>query len=56
VVNVYNLFLNSTIEMLNNSVRQLFIFSVLAGLVFIAVVAAGIAIAVKLGIKKEQGS
>jgi hypothetical protein len=48
--------INSTIELLSNSVRQLFIFSVLAGMVFIAVVVAGIAIAVKLGIKKEQES
>jgi len=51
---VYNTFLNSTIEMLNNSVKQLFIFSVLAGLVLVAVVAVGMAIAIKLGIKREQ--
>jgi len=50
---VYNLFLNLTIEMLNNSVKQLFIFSVLAGLVFIAVVAAGIAIATKISTRGE---
>jgi len=51
---VYSPFLNSTIEMLNNSVKQLFIFSVLAGLVFIAVVAAGIAIAAKISIRRER--
>jgi hypothetical protein len=56
VTNVYNLFLNSTIEMLNNSVKQLFIFSVLAGLVFIAVVVAGIAIAAKASARGERGS
>jgi hypothetical protein len=56
VLNVYNLFLNSTIEMLNSSVKQLFIFSVLAGLAFIAVVAAGIAIAVKISTGKERES